>query len=44
MNSTAHTGVLLYVTLLLIVCAFFACLLPARRAISIHPIEALRYE
>jgi ABC-type lipoprotein release transport system permease subunit len=32
------------VTLLLIVCAFFACLLPARRAVSIHPIEALRYE
>jgi predicted permease len=45
MNNTVHTsGVLLDVTLLLIVCAFFACLLPARRAVSIHPIEALRYE
>jgi ABC-type antimicrobial peptide transport system permease subunit len=45
MNSTVHTsGVLPDVTLLLIVCAFFACLLPARRAVSIHPMEALRYE
>jgi predicted permease len=32
------------VTLILILCAISACLLPARRAASIPPTEALRYE
>jgi ABC-type lipoprotein release transport system permease subunit len=45
MNST-HTGVgsFFAVTLLLMLCACFACLLPALRAASIRPTEALRYE
>jgi hypothetical protein len=31
-------------TMLLILCSVMACLLPARRAACIHPVEALRYE
>jgi ABC-type antimicrobial peptide transport system permease subunit len=31
-------------TMLLILCSVIACLLPARRAASIHPVEALHYE
>jgi ABC-type antimicrobial peptide transport system permease subunit len=35
---------LLEATLFLALCSMAACLLPARRAASIHPAEALRYE
>jgi predicted permease len=35
---------LLLATFLLLACSLVACLLPARRAASIHPVEALRYE
>jgi ABC-type antimicrobial peptide transport system permease subunit len=31
-------------TMLLILCSVIACLLPARHAASIHPVEALHYE
>jgi predicted permease len=45
MNSThADTRGLFGMTLLLILCTFVACLLPALRAASIRPVEALRYE
>ena len=42
-SATAATN-LSSVTLLLLICSVVACLLPARRAASIHPTEALRYE
>ncbi len=35
---------LMLATLLLLASSLVACLLPARRAASIHPVEALRYE
>jgi ABC-type antimicrobial peptide transport system permease subunit len=45
MNSThADARGLIGMTLLLILCTFVACLLPALRAASIRPTEALRYE
>jgi ABC-type lipoprotein release transport system permease subunit len=45
MNSThADTRSLIGMTLLLMLCTFVACLLPALRAASIRPVEALRYE
>jgi len=45
MNSThAGVGSFFAVTLLLMLCACLACLLPALRAASIRPTEALRYE
>jgi predicted permease len=44
--SSTHAGVgsFFAVTLLLMLCACLACLLPALRAASIRPTEALRYE
>jgi predicted permease len=43
-NSDLASNGLAVATLLLVISALIACLLPARRAISIHPVEALRYE
>ena len=45
MNGTGHAGsALLEMAFLLVVCAGLACLPPACRAVSIHPVDALRYE
>ena len=45
MSSThADMRSLFAMTLLLMACAWIACLLPALRAASIRPVEALRYE
>jgi ABC-type antimicrobial peptide transport system permease subunit len=44
MESSRDPLILAAVTLLLIVAAALACLIPARRAASVDPMEALRYE
>jgi ABC-type antimicrobial peptide transport system permease subunit len=45
LTETAHDPLILAgVMLLLVVAAALACLLPARRAASVAPMEALRYE
>ncbi|WP_254062071.1 FtsX-like permease family protein [Acidobacterium sp. S8] len=43
-NTGFGSRSLLEATLLLFLCAIAACLLPAQRAASVHPVEALRYE
>jgi putative ABC transport system permease protein len=44
MESSRNPGILAGVTLILIAAAALACFVPARRAASIDPMEALRYE
>jgi ABC-type antimicrobial peptide transport system permease subunit len=44
MESSRDPLILAGVTLLLIVAAASACFVPARRAASVDPMEALRYE
>jgi ABC-type antimicrobial peptide transport system permease subunit len=44
MESSRDPLILVGVTLLLIVAAALACFVPARRASSVDPMEALRYE
>ena len=44
MESSRDPFILAGVTLLLIVAAALACLIPARRAAAVDPMEALRYE
>jgi ABC-type antimicrobial peptide transport system permease subunit len=43
-SGLAGFASLLHVALLLALCTFAACLLPARRAAAIHPANALRSE
>jgi ABC-type lipoprotein release transport system permease subunit len=44
MESSRNPWILVGVTLILIAAAALACFVPARRASSIDPMEALRYE
>lgn len=43
-NPTVDLKIALYALLIIIVGGLFAGLIPARRAVAIHPVEALRYE
>jgi ABC-type lipoprotein release transport system permease subunit len=44
MESSRNPLILAGVTLILIAAAALACFVPARRAASVDPMEALRYE
>jgi putative ABC transport system permease protein len=44
MESSRNPWILAGVTLILVAAAALACFVPARRAASIDPMEALRYE